>query len=199
MTAIILPSRGLIHSRTVEELLNATRNHEVKLYFSHDNPIPDCFNKPMQQALDDNNQFFVIIEEDMQIPPDFLNKMIPQLSKGYDIAFYDYPIRYGHHHRATQKSVDILISGTGLIGFRKRAVEQLFPLEADFEWSLNPPTPIEVKDKAKIYGQHDIGMWVKIYHLNLAHIMLGTTGHYSLIEYGQKQVNNGFHKIELLT
>ena len=201
--ALILPSRGLIHSRTAADLLDALNGYDlddINLYWSHDNPIPDCFNIPMQTAMQNsNNDRFIIIEEDMQVPVDFLDKM--EVLRLFDIAFYDYPLRQdgGKGGRVTQVYGGITLSGTGLIGFARKSVEKLFPLRSDMEFTLNPPMLMPAKDATKAYGQHDIYMWYKIHELGLKFTKVGNTGHYKLLKYGEQMTNNGCHEIELLT
>ena len=50
MIAVILPSRGLIFSRTADEILQNLKDIPHKIYFSHRKPIPDCFNEPVEEA-----------------------------------------------------------------------------------------------------------------------------------------------------
>lgn len=202
--ALILPSRGLIHSRTAAELLDALNGYDldaINLYWSHDNPIPDCFNQPMQRALQNgNNDTFIIIEEDMQVPISFISKMELFLAN-HDIAFYDYPMRQdgAKKNRVTQVHGGITLSGTGLIGFTRTAAEQLFPLRSDLEFTLNPPLLLPAKDATKAYGQHDIYLWYKIHELGLKFTKVGDTGHYKLLTYGEQMTNHGCHDIVYLT
>ena len=201
--ALILPSRGLIHSRTAADLLDALSGYDlddINFYWSHDNSIPECFNNPMLRAIENpNNDKFIIVEEDMQVPVDFIDKM--EVLRLFDIAFYDYPMRQdgGKMKRVTQEYSGIVLSGTGLIGFTRKAAEQLFPLRSDMEFTLFPPMLMPAKDATKAYGQHDIYMWYKIHELGLKFTKVGNTGHYKLIEYGEQMTNKGCHEIELLT
>lgn len=204
--ALILPSRGLIHSRTAQELVWALdfgrlSDDTIPLFWSHNKPIPECFNNPMEKALAlYRNNFFIIIEEDMQIPQDSIFNICQALKRA-DIAFYDYPMRQdgGKMERVTQVYKGITLSGTGLIGFTRNAVEQLFPLRSDLEFTLNPPMLMPTKDVTKAYGLHDVYMWYKINELGLKFTKVGDTGHYKLLKYGEQMTNNGCHEIKLLT
>lgn len=49
--AVILPSRGLVFSKTVDELLRELKPYSYEIFWSHGRPIPDCFEIPTQEAL----------------------------------------------------------------------------------------------------------------------------------------------------
>ncbi len=195
--AIIIPSRGLIFSKTVESLFNAVSHVDLpyRLFFSHDNPIPDCFNKPIQEALKDPEiTHLVILEEDVILPENGLEDMLIADS---DIAFFDYPLDSG---RVTNVFHGILMSGPGLIMFKREALEQLLPFRTDKEISLNPITesdiPLDRRDK--VYGRHDIQFFYHAHQLGLSITEVGKTDHLRIVEMGQKGVNDGWHKIVTL-
>lgn len=63
---VILPSRGLIFSRTAEEILNNLKKVPHKIYFAHKRPIPECFNEPLEEALADKDITHIwFVEDDM--------------------------------------------------------------------------------------------------------------------------------------
>ena len=74
---VVLPSRGLLFSKTLEELLRELKPYNYKIYFSHARPIPDCFNIPTKQALEDPEITHILFcEDDMCLPNGVLKKMI---------------------------------------------------------------------------------------------------------------------------
>ena len=48
--AVILPSRGLMFSKTAEEIINNVKGVPHKFFFSHKRPIPECFEIPTEEA-----------------------------------------------------------------------------------------------------------------------------------------------------
>ena len=88
--AVILPSRGLVYSKTVEELYKALEGLSFKLFWSHGRPIPDCFEIPTEEALNDPTfTHLLVIEEDMIIPKDGIKNM---LKADIHAIAYDYPV-----------------------------------------------------------------------------------------------------------
>jgi hypothetical protein len=51
--AVIIPSRGLMFSKTAEEIVRNTQGLPHQKFFSHKLPIPDCFEWPTIKALKD--------------------------------------------------------------------------------------------------------------------------------------------------
>jgi hypothetical protein len=75
--AIILPSRGLMFSRTAEEVLANHKSVPSRLFFAHKRPIPDCFEIPTLEALaDEDITHLWYVEDDMALPPNILRTML---------------------------------------------------------------------------------------------------------------------------
>lgn len=191
---IIIPSRGLIHSRTVEDLMNALSLIQVpyKLYFSHDNILPDCFNIPAYKALESPEiSDLIIIEEDMEVPLNTFNMLLESKA---DIAYYDYPLEDG---RATNTYDNIVLSGTGLIRFKRESLAKLLPFRTYQSYQLNPLRPEMIQNKLKdVYGKHDIDLFYRAqveHHMTLEQV--GVTGHYKIEQLGEKNTNKGVHAI----
>jgi hypothetical protein len=51
--AVIIPSRGLMFSKTAEEIVRNTQGVPHQKFFAHKLPIPDCFEWPTIKALKD--------------------------------------------------------------------------------------------------------------------------------------------------
>ena len=87
--AVILPSRGLMFSETLEELLGELEGLNYEIYWSHGKSLPDCFNDPTEEILKDESVYAVLIcEDDMIIPKGILNQMFEQR---YPVVALDYP------------------------------------------------------------------------------------------------------------
>lgn len=190
--ALIIPSRGLIHSRTIESLLIALEHLDApyRIFFTHDLPIPDCFNKPLKQALDDDKfTHFVIVEEDILVPPDAFTKLLKSEAL---IATYDYALDSG---TCVQIMDDIVLCGTGLISFTREALEQLYPFRVDQEYLLYPFRPNLNLTTHEVYGKHDIDFCYRAHQLGIPIDVVGKTGHYRVIELGRTNKNEGYHRV----
>ena len=76
--AVIVPSRGLMFSETLEELLNELEGFNYEIFWAHERPLPECFNEPTEEALKDPEVFAVLfVEDDMIIPKGMSNTKRP--------------------------------------------------------------------------------------------------------------------------
>ena len=93
------PSRGLVHSRT-EQTADMARQwaehkgHEWANYWTHDLPIPDCFNVITQRAHAWGADLIWILEEDiaLEFPTLALHAMLSAIEDGADVAIVDYTV-----------------------------------------------------------------------------------------------------------
>src|ERR1017187_2416520 len=91
---LCLPSRGLLHSRTMQDLIAMTLNYPVNWYFSHGNNIPECHEIVVEEALKDKNDYILLVEDDNAYNHDTLKDL---LDANADIAVADYPVRATQH------------------------------------------------------------------------------------------------------
>lgn len=123
MIAVLTPSRGLLHSRTAEELNREMQPFEWRWLLSHGLPIPDCFNELVDRALRINCSHLLFVEDDMHLPHGVVEELF---GADVDIALADYPVR------ETQHSVKYLdgkfaYGGIGLCLVRREVFEALKP------------------------------------------------------------------------
>ena len=122
MIAVVLASRGLVHSRTMQDILaNALGKDELGFYFSHGNPIPECQNIIIEEALLDEPEYIWMCEDDNQYPPDILKEL---LEANADIAVADYPVR-GNKHSVTYIRGVFQYAGLGCVLVRPWVFERL--------------------------------------------------------------------------
>src|SRR5258708_23373862 len=161
MIGICLPSRGLTHSRTFESLWLAmsvfTQKYPkmpIQLYFTHNLPIPDCFNEPLKSALADGCSHAMILEEDVGLPQDGLLKLYRSKA---DITAFDYPLRGGSMMYG--KRGKYWITGTGATMFTASALRQLLPFRTTVAYradDLGVVGTLSAKTALQQYGMHDI-------------------------------------------
>jgi hypothetical protein len=194
---LILPSRGLIHSRTAEALFKAVSGVDVKLYWSHDRPIPDCFNMPIRQALDDGCSHIWIVEEDVVIPEDAVERLLGPLLRGEaDLTFCDYWCNNGD---VTTSVSGVTVTGTGCVMIPARIMEEFFPFRSWQTYTFPDLKPLfkysEAQARKHLYGKHDIDFWIRAQNAGYRPLQVGRARHCKVQEYGKSGTNSGFHNI----
>lgn len=91
---VLTPSRGLVHSRTVEAVLAnvAAVPGFMGWLFTNDLPIPTAHETLMERGLATGADHLWFVEEDVIPPPDALAKSLALLDEGYGVAAVDYPV-----------------------------------------------------------------------------------------------------------
>lgn len=200
---VILPSRGLIFSKTAEEILKVVKGIDHKFFFSHRLPIPDCFELPLQEALNDKAiTDILIIEEDMILPPKVLKSA---LELNEDVVVCDYPIVKNKIGSVVEDSNGkVIYSGTGFMLIKRNVFDKLSKpyFRADILWKTKQEGTqlafTAVKNETnKSYGTHDITFCMKltINNINISKLDI-QLGQRKLITLGKVGSNNGAHFIE---
>lgn len=199
--AVVLPSRGLIFSRTAEEVLQNLRGIPHKIYFSHRKPIPECFNEPVERALaDDDITHIWLVEDDMVLPPDTLKKLLDAAANAVTM---DYPVsKEGHGAVLYDKAGDVVFCGTGCLLVKRRVFDNLKrPFFTDtVHW-----TPYNYGESIKLvgsygdnnYGGHDVTFSIKLWKAGIKiKVIRGKLAQRKLVALGKAGSNNGQHQIE---
>lgn len=198
---IVLPSRGLVFSKTVDELNQALKGIDHQIFWSHGRPIPDCFEIPTTDIL--NNPSFthlLVVEEDMIIPKNSIKNM---LKENVHAIAYDYPVT-GYPSGTVLYDTDTtaFFTGCGLlliqIDLLKRMPKPIW--RTDIQWNMkHRPGYIEfnIEDRKEAdYGQQDIAFGLRLYINNMPIIVMAeTTGQRKLIRRGKGMTNQGSHEI----
>jgi hypothetical protein len=174
--AVCLPSRGLVFSETVEEVLREVDRvgRPWRIHWSHGRPIPACFNTITEAALADRRVSHLwFVEEDMGLPEGILGAL---LARDAHAIAADYPV-------TTAPSGTILrdphgrayFTGTGCLLVAREVLEALEPpvWRSDVAWALEwddaesrlyahprRRTPAEM---AVIYGFQDVHFGIDQY------------------------------------
>lgn len=189
MIGIVLPSRGLINVQTVEWLWFAGPQVSTSLYLIQGLPIPDCFNVPCQEALDDGCEYVMIIEDDIKPPYDALPSLVAAL-KDADIAFYDYNLEQGS---VTAAAGEAITSGTGCIMFKAEVLKALMPFS--IERLYDKQGQVVGTNDGTVYGRQDTDMFIRAHQAGYKVKCVGRARHFHVKEYGKPRVNNGCHQI----
>jgi len=196
--AVMMPSRGLIFSETIEEVLREVAPFSFEFFFAHSRPIPEAFNEPMDKILKSSFDYVWIVEEDMVLPKGILQELLDLQSP---IATMDYPAVEGVMCVQRDNNSDVLYTGTGCLLIERGILElvdkpvfstdDIYTPKGEYIGKRDPREPI--------YGQHDIHFFMQIRKLGIPIKVTRSIGHQrKIVEYGQKEVNDGFHKIKLI-
>lgn len=179
-----MPSRGLIHSRTIEEVLELN----LPIKFTHDLPIPACFNWFVQNVSGD----LLFIEEDMHIPPNLVSVLS---NSSADIVTFDYPLRSGG--RCVQTIKGFTLGGTGCTMIKRHVFDKIGEFSTEREWSVKELASMSV-GKKRVYGKHDIDFYIRAQKAGFSVEVVGDVGHYEVVEMGEPRTNDGYHIIREL-
>lgn len=203
--AVIVPSRGLMFSETLEELLTELEGVKHEIFWAHEKSLPDCFNEPTEKALADPEVFAVlIVEDDMIIPKGILKDMF---NAGYPVVALDYPFKQqGDATVLRDPKGWAYWTGTGFILIAREVLESMekpiWRTDTTFDPFIDKDTihfwPRKL-DKV-YYGLHDLRFGLLLYSAGLPiMVMEQTAGQRKLINLGKKGTNNGAHEIVELT
>lgn len=202
--AVVLPSRGLLFSETLEELLNELEGFEYEIFWSHGKPLPDCFNDPVEKILKDDTVFAVLFcEDDMIIPKGVLRKMFEQ---NYPAIALDYPFKdNGDSTMLHDPEGNVIWSGTGFLLVAKAILEAIpkpiFRTDTAWDMMIKGQTLVMWARKLNkiAYGLHDVYFGLTLFSNGIPiHDLDITAGQRKLRKLGKANQNNGAHDIKEL-
>lgn len=200
--AVILPSRGLIFSRTAEEVVNCVKEVPHKFFFSHRLPIPQCFEKPTHEALVDKEITHLwFVEDDMRLPPATLQIM---LKKDKAVVTYDYPVNNKGRGAVFEIDKQVIFTGTGCLLVKREVFDELESpyFRTDRKWNIKNfgdhfKMTAAKNSNLEGYGLHDVNFCMELYKRNIPiHRLPRTLSQRKLIALGKQGTNDGAHQIE---
>lgn len=200
--AIILPSRGLMFSQTADEILQNVKDVPHKFFFSHRQPIPECFEKPAETALLDKSVTHLwFVEDDMILSPDTLNSLL-EADKAVITA--DYPINKEGRGSVFRVKNQVVFCGTGCLLVKRAVFDELKApyFEVNTRWNIKNygdflKMTASKNSNLEGYGLHDVNFGMKLYAKNIPiHAIDRVLGQRKLIALGKAGSNNGAHQIE---
>lgn len=203
--AVVLPSRGLMFSETLEELLRELEDFNYKIFWSHGKGLPQCFNDPTEEALKDPDVFAVLFcEDDMILPKGILKRMFEE---NYPVVALDYPFQQQGDATVLHDPHGYAYwSGTGFLLVAKTVLEQMekpiWRTDTTFDPFIDKDTihfwPRKL-DKI-YYGLHDLRFGLLLYSAGMpVKVLNETAGQRKLVSLGRVGSNEGAHVIQELT
>lgn len=204
--AVVLPSRGLMFSETLEELLLELESlpFPYEIFWAHEKSLPDCFNEPTEKALADPDVFAVLFcEDDMIIPQGILMEMF---NTRYPVTALDYPFRQNGDSTCLHDPEGYAFwTGTGFMLVHRGVLENLekpiWRTDTTYEQFIDTDTLHWWPRKLKkvFYGLHDLRFGLILHSSGMPVLpMQRTAGQRKLKALGEKGVNDGAHDIEIL-
>ena len=203
---VIFPSRGLIFSKTAEELLRNLKGIPHKIYFAHKKGIPECFNDPLEEALADEDITHIWFVEDDMVLPDGTLKKLMAVDKAVVTA--DYPItKDGRGSVYTDADNKVIFCGTGCLLVDRHVFDEIKKpvFRTSTKWNVKnygefikfQAIPNDTKDG---YGLHDINFCMELFQMAIPiHVIKTKLGQRKLIALGEAGTNDGAHNIETWT
>lgn len=203
--AVVVPSRGLMFSKTLEELLGELKDFKYQIFWSHGKSLPQCFNDPTEEILKDPEVFAVLYcEDDMIIPKGILKKMF---ARNYPVVALDYPFKAdGDSTLLHDPAGNAIYSGTGFLLVAKAILERLpkpiFRTDTAWDTMIKGDTLVFWPRKlTKVaYGLHDVNLGILLFANDVPIMpMHKTAGQRKLVKLGEPNTNKGAHEIKELT
>jgi len=203
--AVVIPSRGLMFSKTFEELLRELKGFDVRFYWAHQKSLPECFNEPTERLLKDDDVFAALyVEDDMIIPRGVLRRM---LNKKYPVVALDYPFRQNGDATTLHDPNGMAFwTGTGFLLVARQVLENIpkpiWRTGSTFDPFIDTDTLHFWPRKLDgvYYGLHDLNFGLTLYSAGMpVMVMEQTAGQRKLRKLGERNSNKGVHDIEELT
>lgn len=203
--AVIIPSRGLMHSRTAEEIVRNLQGIPHRKFFAHRLPIPECFEFPLTKALKDPSFTHILfLEDDMVLPDNIVKNMLNAMTA--DVITCDYPAaKDGRGVVFTAKDGQVVFGGLGCTLVKRAALDKVKPpyFRTDIKWRpANLGSSILLtagKGEAKSgeYGMQDVNFYMKLRQAGATfEVFPEILGQRKLVKLGEAGTNNGAHDIE---
>lgn len=200
---VVFPSRGMVFTETLQELLRELSDVPHTIYWSHGNKLPSCFNKPLSRALNGQHSHIWLVEDDMVLKKGILKEL---LDADEDLIACDYTLVDAPSGTILHDENDeAFLSGTGCLLVKKKVLDEMpRPIfTSKIKWTFRYGDGkvkffAQKADPLKAYGMHDISFG--LYHYMRGNpIKVATTILYQrkLAKKGENATNQGTDTIKI--
>jgi len=181
MIVVAVPSRGLIHSRTMDDVLANVEGYKNHFVFAHGENIPDSHNSVIEQARELQPDYIWLVEDDMHLPAGTLFTMLEEI-EGHEIVVCDYPC-------GVDKPTVFYLGGEfayaalGCVLIRPEALDKLMPpvFRTDTSYQIQDDQLIPSPSRGQPHGLLDVDFWVRVKEANIDFVVSKKkVGHYYL-------------------
>lgn len=177
--AVIFPSRGLLYTETLKEVLEELEPYKHRIYWSHGRSLPACFNRPLAEALKNKHSHVWFVEDDMVIPKGTLKAL---LDAKEEMIACDYPITANPSGTVLyDPEGEAYFTGTGCLLAKHSVLKEMRQVRktekglrykpffrSDIEWHFGGTKYgarfiAHKADPEKVYGYHDVSFGLKRY------------------------------------
>lgn len=155
---IVCPSRGLVHTRTIQSLIDNDLNLNNLITGSGD--LPHIQNELTREALKSYPDVVIFIEDDMVLPPKTIARMEKVIGA---IVAVEYPLDNGYSSVARHNSKPIWC-GLGCTMVKRRVLlevgDPIFTTDHSYRIHTDP-FRLEKIDVPNKYGGHDINFCLR--------------------------------------
>lgn len=183
--------------------MREVKGFDYQIFWSHANPIPDCFNLITEQALADPGVTHLwFVEEDMVLPKGVLRHIIWEMTEAHCSAIAcDYPLVQAPSatiYRDPRGKA--YFTGCGCLLVKRKVFDKPPYWRADVIWDIDIESDyLKVTPhwaKGKVYGMQDITFGLSLYikgtPINISSMVCGQR---EVVKRGNKDSNAGSHKI----
>lgn len=181
---VAIPSRGLIQSRTMDDVLRNVEGYEAGFVFAHGLNIPQSHNEVISQACEllepgRPNEYIWLVEDDMEIPIGTLDVMLKEIQHK-EIVVCDYPCGVDQPTVKYLKG-EFAYAGLGCVLIRPATLDKLsLPIfRTDTAYQLQDDELIPYTQNLPDHGLLDIDFWVRLVQAGVEPVVSSVkVGHY---------------------
>lgn len=184
---VVLPTRGLIFTETIDALLKQTD----EIFLSHNLPIPDSFNQLVEKAL--GYDYIFITNDDVVIPDGAITKM---LAMDEDVVIGKVPM-IQEYQGYYEKDGKVTMFGTACLLVKRSVFDKLTKpyFETKYRYITQGKEEKVIIDE-KAWGGEDVYFSRKVIAAGIEPKIADVTcRHLRLEQFGEHTNNHGCHKI----
>lgn len=204
--ALVIPTRGVIFSRTIQStILSPELPQGTHVIIVSQKPIPDSHNTCIREALKTDCTHILFVEEDVEIPKTGLKRMIESAEQGNDYVAIDYPIADKWRTTVWVENGIVLWTGFGCTLFNRKIFEEMIKdpwLTDKYELVIHQMKPLKYeirvrKPNPNNYGMYDIYFGLQLQKLGVKMTVLDgiMCNHLRMRSWERKEFNLGTHDI----
>lgn len=156
--AVILPTKGMMFSKTAEELLDNLEGYDYDIFFAR-GTTPDAINKSLQEALCGSYMHFWFVGEDMILPKDTLERLLEAKASAITC---DYPVSKEGKSAVRQVNGNAIWCGIGCLLVTRAASKSSKVIVKVADFTVGKRKLIALGKAGQNNGEHDIELWTEV-------------------------------------